>query len=91
MNNNLNRIFFLAIGTGHPDEDEVYESSLISTNIVYEVTEDELIPSEKHWATIPKIQMLDPNKVLLSDIRRFSQENFTSESKLKDLKKLISY
>lgn len=64
MNNNVNLlILFLAIGTGHPDEDEVYESSLISTNIVYEVTEDELIPSEKYWATIPKIHMLDPNKV----------------------------
>ncbi len=52
------------MGSGHPDEDEVYESSLISTNMIYEAKEDELVPIEKYWASIPKIQMLDPNKVM---------------------------
>jgi hypothetical protein len=60
--NNEERIFS-AVATGHPDEDEIYESSLLSTNMVYDVHEDELVPLEKYWASIPKIQMLDPNKV----------------------------
>lgn len=29
----------------------------------YDVRENELIPLEKYWALVPKIQMLDPNKV----------------------------
>lgn len=53
-----------AASTGHPDEDEVYESSLISTNMIFEVSGDELVPLENYWGNIPKIQMLDPNKVI---------------------------
>lgn len=54
----------VAIGSGHPDEDEIYENALISTNMIYEATEEELIPVEKFWAGVPKIQILDPNKVI---------------------------
>lgn len=56
-------IFIVAVESGHPDEDEIYENALISTNMIYEATEEELIPVEKFWAGVPKIQILDPNKV----------------------------
>lgn len=56
-------MYILVVRSGHPDEDELYESSLISTNMVFEIIDDELAPLEKYWATVPKIQMLDPNKV----------------------------
>lgn len=36
---------------------------MIDTNMVYEIKDEELIPLEKYWGTIPKIEMLDPNKV----------------------------
>ncbi|XP_076474911.1 supervillin isoform X5 [Bombus vancouverensis nearcticus] len=52
---------------GHPDEDELYETFMIDTNMVYEIKDEELVPLEKYWGTIPKIEMLDPNKVLVFD------------------------
>ncbi|XP_015120666.1 supervillin [Diachasma alloeum] len=52
---------------GHPDEDEQYESALIDTNVVYDVSNNELIPLEKYWGAIPKIKMLDPSKILIFD------------------------
>lgn len=48
---------------GHPDEDELFESALLDTNMVYEVVNDELVPIESYWGSIPKIEILDPNKV----------------------------
>lgn len=55
-------------GGGHPDEDELFESAIIATNMVYEVQDDELVPLIEYWGTIPKIEMLDPNKVQTSYI-----------------------
>ncbi|XP_034940979.1 supervillin-like isoform X2 [Chelonus insularis] len=55
------------IEAGHPDEDEIYESALIDTNVVYEVAGDKLIPLEKCWGAIPKIKILDPSKILIFD------------------------
>ncbi|KAG8227448.1 hypothetical protein J437_LFUL011812 [Ladona fulva] len=52
---------------GHPDEDELYESSIVDTNIVYEVKGEELVPVEESCGSIPKIQLLDPSKVLVFD------------------------
>nr|CAD7587262.1 unnamed protein product [Timema genevievae] len=56
-----------AVEAGHPDEDELYESCLIDTNMVFEVVNDELVPVEEYWGTIPKIKMLDPSKILVFD------------------------
>lgn len=50
-------------GAGHPDEDELFESAIIATNMVYEVHDDELVPVNEYWGNIPKIEMLDPSKV----------------------------
>lgn len=54
------------IDGGHPDEDELYETFMIDTNMVYEIKDEELVPLEKYWGIIPKIEMLDPNKVYIS-------------------------
>ncbi|XP_069701361.1 uncharacterized protein [Periplaneta americana] len=54
-------------GAGHPDEDELFESAIIATNMVYEVQDDELVPLTEYWGTIPKIEMLDHNKILVFD------------------------
>ncbi|KAJ8877544.1 hypothetical protein PR048_021999 [Dryococelus australis] len=51
-----------AIEAGHPDEDELYESSIIDTNVVYEVEDNELVPMNQYIGSIPKIEMLDPSK-----------------------------
>nr|XP_012149417.1 PREDICTED: supervillin isoform X3 [Megachile rotundata] len=55
------------IDGGHPDEDELYETVMMDTNMVYEIKDEELVPLEKFWGAIPKIEMLDPNKVLVFD------------------------
>ncbi|KZC07403.1 Supervillin [Dufourea novaeangliae] len=52
---------------GHPDEDELYETAMIHTNMMYEMKDEELVPLDKYWGAIPKIEMLDPNKVLVFD------------------------
>lgn len=51
-------------GAGNLDEDEVFESRLVDTNMVYELVDDELVPDETFWGSIPKIEILDPNKVI---------------------------
>ncbi|XP_050073294.1 supervillin isoform X1 [Anopheles maculipalpis] len=53
--------------SGHADEDELFESCLIETNMVYEFEDDALVPVEEYWGAIPKIAMLDPRKVLVFD------------------------
>lgn len=48
---------------GHPDEDEMYELSLTDTNMVYEVQGEDLVPRDDCWGVVPKIEVLDHNKV----------------------------
>lgn len=53
--------------TGHPDEDEIYESCIIQTNMCYEVMDDELVPIKEYWGQVPKIAMLHQSKVIVFD------------------------
>ncbi|KAM7355020.1 supervillin isoform 7-T9 [Cochliomyia hominivorax] len=53
--------------SGHADEDDLFEASLIETNKVYEFQDDSLVPFEKYWGCIPKVEMLDTKKVLVFD------------------------
>uniref|UniRef100_T1PBM3 Gelsolin repeat protein n=1 Tax=Musca domestica TaxID=7370 RepID=T1PBM3_MUSDO len=53
--------------SGHADEDDLFEASLIETNKVYEFQDDSLVPYEKYWGCIPKVEMLDSKKVLVFD------------------------
>ncbi|XP_011862595.1 PREDICTED: supervillin-like isoform X2 [Vollenhovia emeryi] len=55
------------VEAGHPDEDELYESAIIDTNMVYELKDEQLVSHEKFWGTLPKIEMLDKNKILVFD------------------------
>ncbi|KYN32244.1 Supervillin [Trachymyrmex septentrionalis] len=55
------------IEAGHPDEDELYESAIIDTNMVYELKDEQLVLHEKFWGTLPKIEMLNKNKILVFD------------------------
>lgn len=50
---------------GHADEDDLFESCLIETNMVYEYQDEKLSPIEKYWGASPKVEMLDPKKVLV--------------------------
>lgn len=50
---------------GHCDEDELFESCLIETNMVYELIEDKLVPVEEYWGQTLKISMLESHKVLV--------------------------
>ncbi|XP_075978885.1 uncharacterized protein LOC142978355 isoform X3 [Anticarsia gemmatalis] len=55
------------IETGHADEDEIFESCIIQTNMCYEVKDDELVPIEEYWGQTPKIAMLNQTKVIVFD------------------------
>lgn len=55
------------INAGHPDEDEIYESNILSTNMIYAIDHDELVPLDDYWGKIPKIEILQPNRVLVFD------------------------
>ena len=48
---------------GPPEEDELYESAITSTNTVWQLDGDHLEPCEQHWGTILQTDILDPNKV----------------------------
>lgn len=52
---------------GHPDEDEIYETSILGTNMIYTVENNELVPVDEYWGKIPKIEMLQPSKVFVFD------------------------
>lgn len=49
---------------GPPEEDELYESAITSTNTVWRLDDDHLQPCEEHWGTILETEILDPNKVI---------------------------
>lgn len=55
------------VDAGHPDEDETYESNISNTNMIYTFEKDELVPLDKYWGAIPKIEILDDSKVLVFD------------------------
>lgn len=67
---------------GHPDEDEVYEGVVINTNMVYELIDKELVPYTEYWGVIPKINMLEPTKILVFD---FGSEMYIWNGKLANL------
>lgn len=46
-----------------PDEDEFVEASLVAANKVYEVQEDSLVPVPDSWGQMPKIEILQSDKV----------------------------
>lgn len=52
---------------GHPDEDVTYETNILSTNMIYKIEGSELVPFEEYWGLIPKIEMLEPTKVIVFD------------------------
>lgn len=72
-------------GAGHADEDDLFESCLIETNAVYEFQTDQLLPIERYWGTLPRVEMLDPKKVLVfsfgSEVYVWNGKNAASEAK----------
>ncbi|XP_074029765.1 supervillin isoform X3 [Leptinotarsa decemlineata] len=57
----------VTIPPGHYDEDETYESNILHTNMIYTLEDDELVPYEKFWGTIPKIEMLKDTSIIVFD------------------------
>ncbi|XP_072947591.1 uncharacterized protein [Epargyreus clarus] len=55
------------VETGPADEDEIFESCIVQTNMCYEVIDDELVPIKEYWGQVPKIAMLHQSKVIVFD------------------------
>lgn len=72
-------------GAGHADEDDLFETCLIETNAVYEFQTDQLLPMERYWGALPRVEMLDPKKVLVfsfgSEVYVWNGKSASSEAK----------
>ncbi|GBP24047.1 hypothetical protein EVAR_10148_1 [Eumeta japonica] len=58
---------YKAVEAGPADEDEIYESCIVQTNMCYEVVNDELVPIQEYWGQVPRIAMLSLSKVIVFD------------------------
>ncbi|CAI5676150.1 unnamed protein product [Oreochromis niloticus] len=54
-------------GAGAPEEDELYERSVVESNCVYRLVENKLVPHEQAWASIPSITLLASSEALVFD------------------------
>lgn len=72
---------------GHSDEDELIESCLQETNMIYEFVDDELLPVEDFWGQALTISAVDSKKILVFD---FGSEVYVWNGKnaLPDAKKV---
>ncbi|GFR98405.1 supervillin [Elysia marginata] len=52
---------------GPDNEDELYESSITRSNMVYRLEGNALLPYEEYWGATPKYNMLKRNEVLVFD------------------------
>lgn len=70
---------------GHSDEDELFESCLTETNMIYEYQDDKLVPMDNYWGCIPKVEMLDQKKVIVfnfgSEVYVWNGKNVNSDAK----------
>lgn len=70
---------------GHADEDDLFETCLTETNMVYEYQDEKLIPYEQYWGALPKFEMLNPKKVLVfnfgSEVYIWNGKNADVDSK----------
>ncbi|XP_059614668.1 supervillin isoform X2 [Phlebotomus argentipes] len=73
------------VGSGHADEDDLFEACLLETNMVFEYRDEELHPVEEFWGCVPKIELLDGDKVLVfnfaSEVYVWSGKNADSDAK----------
>lgn len=72
---------------GHSDEDELIESCLQETNMVYEFHDDELVPVGDFWGEVLTISVVNSRKILVFD---FGSEMYVWNGKnaLPDAKKV---
>ncbi|XP_041374450.1 supervillin-like isoform X3 [Gigantopelta aegis] len=70
----VGKSFWSAIGgqgdyqaCGPDEEDELFESHLTKTNMVYHLVENSLEPYERYWGVLPKYEMLKKEEVLVFD------------------------
>ncbi|KAF5294574.1 hypothetical protein FQA39_LY13333 [Lamprigera yunnana] len=81
---------FEVVPAGHPDEDEIYESTISRTNMIYEYKNDELVPLVEYWGATPKLRMLNLLKIFVfdfgSEMYVWSGKNAPLEEKKRALK-----
>lgn len=55
------------VNEGHSEEDELIESCLQETNMIYEFSDDKLVPIEKFWGQSLSILLVDSKKIFVLD------------------------
>lgn len=56
-----------SVNAGEINEDENYEADILSTNMIYQIGDNELVPVEEYWGSIPKYDLLEERKVFVFD------------------------
>lgn len=62
MDFNLTTLLVYA-ASGPTDEDQLYESYIVETNMVYRVDQNKLIAYEEYWGMQPPYEMLKKDEV----------------------------
>ncbi|XP_076089117.1 uncharacterized protein LOC143059490 isoform X5 [Mytilus galloprovincialis] len=56
------------VGSAGPqEEDELYENHIVETNMIYRLEENALVPYRDFWGSVPKIEMLKKDEVIIFD------------------------
>ena len=65
----LNKSYYLSFLTasGPTEEDELYESHIVETNMIYHLENNKLVPVEDAWGNSPKYEMLKQDQVNSGD------------------------
>ena len=65
----LNKSYYLSFLTasGPSEEDELYESHIVETNMSYHLENNKLVPVEDAWGNSPKYEMLKQDQVNSGD------------------------
>lgn len=88
--NDCTDLIIETVKAGHPSEDEIYESNILGTNMIYGLDNDELVPLDEYWGKMPKIEMLESTSVIVfdfgSEMYVWSGKNAPIDKKRKALK-----
>ncbi|KAH3747622.1 hypothetical protein DPMN_182050 [Dreissena polymorpha] len=55
------------MASGPPEEDELYETHIVETNMIYTLEGTKLVPVEEYWGNQPKYEMLQADQVFVFD------------------------
>ncbi|XP_053386334.1 uncharacterized protein LOC123538762 isoform X4 [Mercenaria mercenaria] len=56
-----------SMSSGPAEEDELYETHIVETNMIYKLENNKLVPVQEYWGNQPKYEMLHSSQVYVFD------------------------